>query len=119
MLNALKEIRRHGIIEFENDIKKDGYEKVVSLMNNAIYDADKEVFDLKEPFWISIHINIKYDWKDKLRILFGKTAHCDSRISVSKLVEIVEETKTHAYVDSIIPKKIKGVIEQPNPKTNE
>ena len=65
----------------------------------------------KNPFQIFNRVTINFDWKDRIRILFGKPAHCDSTLFVDKEVDILSPSKTHAWVESITPNKEKGGIE--------
>lgn len=57
---------------------------------------------IKEGFQDEIHTNVEivFSWRDRLRILFGKTAHCDVRTQTENLPGRCE-SKTHAWVEPI------------------
>ena len=65
----------------------------------------------QKPFNIYNKVEINFDWKDRLRILFGKSAHCDTTLFVDKEVDILKPSKTHAWVEPIIHSRKKGGIE--------
>jgi len=56
------------------------------------------------PFKILNNTIVFLDWKESLRMLFGKPMHVSITILVDKEVDIVGETKTTAYVDPLISK---------------
>ena len=74
--------------------------------NYRSYDYSKE-----HPMMIRNDVTINFDWKDKLRILFGKKPCCVSKIYVDRFCEIAKQTESKVYVDKIFPKKITGQLE--------
>lgn len=75
-----------------------------------------------ESFRIYHRVVINFDWKDRIRILLGKKANCNSIIFVDTLCNVVEPSKTEAYAEPIFPPKhlecheiINGSEEQPFP----
>lgn len=62
---------------------------------------------MKEGFADTIHTNVEinFSWRDRLRILFGKTAHCDIRVDVENLPGRCE-SRTKAWVEPIYQRPV-------------
>lgn len=57
---------------------------------------------IKEGFKDELHTNVEivFGWKDRIRILFGRIAHCDVRTQTENLPGRCESI-THAWVEPI------------------
>ena len=62
-------------------------------------------YSKENPMWIRNDVRIKFSFADRLRILFGKTAHCDSKLFVDRFCEIAKPSESKSYVDKIITHK--------------
>jgi hypothetical protein len=62
---------------------------------------------MEEEFADTIHTNveIKFDWRDRVRILFGKTAHCDVRVDTENLPGRCQG-RTKAWVEPIYQRPV-------------
>lgn len=76
----------------------------VDAMGARVQDAAQALgFEYKDV--VGVRVAIYYDWWDRLRILFGKTAHVSVRVRTQHDVGIRYVEPTIAYVDHVFPSR--------------
>jgi hypothetical protein len=65
---------------------------------------------IKEGFKDCIHTNVQVylGWKDRLKVLLGKTLHVDVRIHTEKIPGRCQ-SESHVWTERLIPERIKEV----------
>lgn len=60
---------------------------------------------------VIIHTTVRLSWPDRLRALFGKPIHCDTRTDTENVVGKVK-TESRCWVETVIPNRPQGGMEE-------